>query len=520
MKLPRDLEHHASLNRAFLAAWDVQERPAQEETLERLFTGYETLRDDALAYRTLCESLEESGLLRLVEFYERGPEEPPKEALPRLEKAQRLRAKLGTKKKELVKLVEDAERSHQYILRTGDGSPTSKELQERVKQDYQHAIEALRILDPGAAARRPGPKRTERLLELAEEEHAYLLELKKEFLTPKPGLNEERRLERIAGIRQEIEKIATYAVNEELEWKEEAERLFLQVNNHYDQLQRRTKDKARQEELENQRRYTRKVAKTFGAFVLVAAAAVYFVRYEAEIKHYMYGSSKGVVTEQADPSRSELLPGDPTLPEKIETLESRLRKSEERLAGLELATRERIRPYQPEPTPPQRGNQNPATPAPGAEQLPRSVAASIQRYPGTMRVLYVDKEANRIRVYERHKKGFRETYAARSSDGHVQGAKQREWDNRTPEGDFGVKSVEWNGAKPELGNAFIRIDYHLPGNGISGNSVPERDEAIKNGVDCTYGGIITTNRDIERIIDRITGHESRTRVVIESPRRG
>lgn len=157
-----------------------------------------------------------------------------------------------------------------------------------------------------------------------------------------------------------------------------------------------------------------------------------------------------------------------------------------------------------------------------------SLETFAARHPEFRLLLYADKDAHQLRVYERRGKKLQFISTARAIFGRP-GPKRKPGDHRTPEGVYRVDGVALSVPEdPRYGGAVITLEDRallgprraFPGIVITGTRMPERERALQEKRDATNGGIVLANEDVRKIA-RLVAHygTNKTAVMIEDDKR-
>ncbi|MFH1649528.1 MAG: L,D-transpeptidase family protein [Candidatus Woesearchaeota archaeon] len=158
---------------------------------------------------------------------------------------------------------------------------------------------------------------------------------------------------------------------------------------------------------------------------------------------------------------------------------------------------------------------------PGNTEIPNSVDTVFRNAQGISCVVYADKIGKEVTIYTRQG----ELYRAPATFGTNPWPKTRQGDKATPEGIYRIVSADPNPGNPLYGSRKLTLDYpnsidrslHRSGNGIllCGTDYDSRERAIQTEQNASNGGIVVTNKDIERIYELIASRTEQTAVVIE-----
>ena len=132
-------------------------------------------------------------------------------------------------------------------------------------------------------------------------------------------------------------------------------------------------------------------------------------------------------------------------------------------------------------------------------------------------IIYVDKQANKLSLFEKEQGKFKLAKSYNCSTGINPSQKTRVGDKATPEGVFKFTNRNFEQRLPLYG--IGRIGTECDGIVLCGAALPERIQAIDNNEGITNGGIITKDQALAEM-DNMLGHYwSRALLVSENPSR-
>lgn len=172
------------------------------------------------------------------------------------------------------------------------------------------------------------------------------------------------------------------------------------------------------------------------------------------------------------------------------------------------------------------------------KQPKKNLESTINEIPLTVRLahivlsaqlfIYVNKSKDSLYVYDA-KHNLKRLFAARCITGLNHNPKKHGGDNATPEGSYRI-IYNLSTTSALFGSRAIGLNYPNSYDRsfgrtksktilICGSYLPERELAIKNGKDITFGSVVMENSDIEQLNNYINNKEDKTCVIIESQSR-
>ncbi|MBR9693288.1 L,D-transpeptidase [Candidatus Woesearchaeota archaeon] len=496
IRLPGNFTERPDMVIAALDMWDLHEREQQESKLEDILATDELTAKDVDGLNELRDELYE--VFRVVDTYNQPSPKTPKSLESTLGRATAVQLQFSQKEESLYNHIHQS--IDDYFSIAGQDPAVDRPLLEKAHReldlleiyDGEHANEQRQRLKRGARQAKKHKNRQERDLE----QHMYdsFEEEQHKFWSPQEETKEMRR-DRLEGIRRSAEHIAEYAAVHGSAWHEDADTFLRRVDEAYDKANDESRANLDEELAKDNKKLVKKGIFTLGIIAATTVATMFYLRNEDTINALANKPpiAQHAIVQQASP---EFL--------------AQYQANQERLAQLETKIEQLT-----QTTP----IQTPTGPSQDLYGIPRTIIASAQIHTEDRFFSYTDLEANRFYLFDRKGASFTKVMDVSISDGENthKGRKTKEWDKRTPEGDFGIQSIERYSTNSHLGSWFIRAQTPWQGNGISGTNNDEYLNAIENGWSVTKGGVVMRNEDVTRFRNIIQGYEGSTRIINEKP---